>query len=194
MRLTDYLSMRIMADGKAGTMTPAMRETERARTRLDEAEAALNGFQMRHGDAVLSEVQQLEQQLRDVNNSLAGATQQQQSLQVDLAAASALKPNDVWSKPLPTGTSFPHSRISGKDMPAPAWRLPASRSIMDRNIRAALPPRMAWMPCSRWPPRRSASWSTVCGRMKTRCPGDRNSDWRTYQIPRSPEQPRCRPR
>ncbi|CUX42793.1 GumC family protein [Rhizobium oryzihabitans] len=106
MRLTDYLSMRIMADGKAGTMTPAMRETERARTRLDEAEAAVNGFQMRHGDAVLSEVQQLEQQLRDVNNSLAAATQQQQSLQVDLAAASTLKPNDLWSKPLPTGIAF----------------------------------------------------------------------------------------
>ena len=52
MRLTDYLSMRIMADGKAGTMTPAMREMERARTRMDEAEAALSGFQMRHGDAV----------------------------------------------------------------------------------------------------------------------------------------------
>ncbi|MGG2474941.1 hypothetical protein ACNVD4_06185, partial [Rhizobium sp. BR5] len=66
MRLTDYLSMRVMADGKAGTMTPAMREMERARTRLDEAEAALNGFQMRHNDAVMSEVQQLEQQLRDV--------------------------------------------------------------------------------------------------------------------------------
>ena len=45
MRLTDYLSMRIMADGKAGTMTPAMREMERARTRMDEAEAALSGFQ-----------------------------------------------------------------------------------------------------------------------------------------------------
>ncbi|HCD82377.1 MAG TPA: hypothetical protein DEQ45_00845, partial [Agrobacterium sp.] len=51
MRLTDYLSMRIMADGKAGTMTPTMRETERARTRLDEAEAAGNGFQIRPGDA-----------------------------------------------------------------------------------------------------------------------------------------------
>lgn len=106
MRLTDYLSMRVMADGKAGTMTPAMRETERARTRLDEAEAALNGFQMRHNDAVLSEVQQLEQQLRDVNDSLAGTTQQQQSLQTDLAVASALKPNDVLSKPLPAGAAF----------------------------------------------------------------------------------------
>jgi uncharacterized protein involved in exopolysaccharide biosynthesis len=106
MRLTDYLSMRVMADGKAGTMTPAMRETERARTRLDEAEAALNGFQMRHNDAVLSEVQQLEQQLRDVDDSLAGTTQQQQSLQTDLAVASALKPNDVLSKPLPAGAAF----------------------------------------------------------------------------------------
>ncbi|MES5044759.1 hypothetical protein ABVB72_05715 [Rhizobium nepotum] len=106
MRLTDYLSMRVMADAKAGTMTPAMRETERARTRLDEAEAALNGFQMRHNDAVLSEVQQLEQQLRDVDDSLAGTTQQQQSLQTDLAVASALKPNDVLSKPLPAGAAF----------------------------------------------------------------------------------------
>jgi uncharacterized protein involved in exopolysaccharide biosynthesis len=106
MRLTDYLSMRIMADGKAGTMTPAMRETERARTRLDEAEAALNGFQMRHGETVLSEVQQLEQQLRDLNDGLAGTTQQQQSLQTDLAVASGLKPNDVLSKPLPSGAAF----------------------------------------------------------------------------------------
>ncbi|MDH7804685.1 MULTISPECIES: hypothetical protein [unclassified Rhizobium] len=106
MRLTDYLSMRVMADGKAGTMTPAMRETERARTRLDEAEAALNGFQMRHGDTVLSEVQQLEQQLRDINDNLAGSTRQQQSLQTELAAASALKPNDVLSKPLPSGAAF----------------------------------------------------------------------------------------
>lgn len=106
MRLTDYLSMRVMADGKAGTMTPAMRETERARTRLDEAEAALNGFQMRHGDAVLLDVQQLEQQLRDINDSLAATTQQQQSLQADLTAASALKPSDVWSKPLPPGIAF----------------------------------------------------------------------------------------
>lgn len=106
MRLTDYLSMRVMADGKAGTMTPAMRETERARKRLDEAEAALNGFQMRHGDAVLSDVQQLEQQLRDVNDSLAGSTQHQQSLQADLTVASALKPNDILSKPLPTGAAF----------------------------------------------------------------------------------------
>ncbi|MCZ4429569.1 GumC family protein [Agrobacterium sp. SOY23] len=106
MRLTDYLSMRVMADGKAGTMTPAMRETERARKKLDEAEAAVNGFQMRHGDAVMTEAQQLEQQLRDVNDSLARATRQQQSLQADLAAASALKPNDVYSKPLPAGTAF----------------------------------------------------------------------------------------
>ncbi|MGV1818387.1 MULTISPECIES: GumC domain-containing protein [unclassified Agrobacterium] len=106
MRLTDYLSMRVMADGKAGTMTPAMRETERARTRLDEAEAALNGFQMRHGEAVLAEVQQLEQQLRDLNDSLAGTTQQQQSLQTDLAVATGLKPNDVLSKPLPSGAAF----------------------------------------------------------------------------------------
>lgn len=106
MRLTDYLSMRVIADGKAGTMTPAMRETERARTRLDEAEAALNGFQMRHGDAVMSEVQQLEQQLRDVNDRLAGITPQQQSIQADLTAASALKPNDVFVKPLPAGVAF----------------------------------------------------------------------------------------
>lgn len=106
MRLTDYLSMRIMADGKAGTMTPAMREMERARTRLDETEAALNGFQMRHGDAVMSEAQQLEQQLRDVNDSLARINQQQQSLQADLTAALALKPNDVFSRPLPVGMAF----------------------------------------------------------------------------------------
>ena len=106
MRLTDYLSMRIMADGKAGTMTPAMREMERARTRMDEAEAALSGFQMRHGDAVITEVQQLEQQLRDVNDRIAAATRQQQSLQSDLAAASALKPNDLFSKPLPSGIAF----------------------------------------------------------------------------------------
>ncbi|MFK3777884.1 hypothetical protein [Agrobacterium sp. NPDC089420] len=106
MRLTDYLSMRVMADGKAGTMTPAMRETERARTRLDEAEAALNGFQMRHGDAVLSEVQQLEQQLRDANDGLARTAQQQQSVQSDLAVAAALKPNDLLSKPLPSGAAF----------------------------------------------------------------------------------------
>ncbi|NSX89654.1 GumC family protein [Agrobacterium tumefaciens] len=106
MRLTDYLSMRVMADGRAGTMTPAMRQTERARTRLDEAEAALNGFQMRHGDAVLSEVQQLEQQLRDVNDSLARMAQQQQSLQADLTVAAALKPNDVLSKPVPAGAAF----------------------------------------------------------------------------------------
>lgn len=105
MRLTDYLSMRIMADGKAGTMTPAMREMERARTRMDEAEAALSGFQMRHGDAV-TEVQQLEQQLRDVNDRITAATRQQQSLQADLAAASALKPNDLFSKPLPSGIAF----------------------------------------------------------------------------------------
>jgi uncharacterized protein involved in exopolysaccharide biosynthesis len=97
MRLTDYLSMRVIADGKAGTMTPAMRETERARTRLDEAEAALNGFQMRHGDAVMAEAQQLEQQLRDVNDSLARTTRQQLSIQADLTAASALKPNDVFA-------------------------------------------------------------------------------------------------
>ncbi|MBW9078225.1 hypothetical protein CFBP5875_01155 [Agrobacterium pusense] len=105
MRLTDYLSMRIMADGKAGTMTPAVREMERARTRMDEAEAALSGFQMRHGDAV-TEVQQLEQQLRDVNDRITAATRQQQSLQADLAAASALKPNDLFSKPLPSGIAF----------------------------------------------------------------------------------------
>ncbi|MGP4750850.1 hypothetical protein [Agrobacterium pusense] len=105
MRLTDYLSMRIMADGKAGTMTPAVREMERARTRMDEAEAALSGFQMRHGDAV-TEVQQLEQQLRDVNERITAATRQQQSLQADLAAASALKPNDLFSKPLPSGIAF----------------------------------------------------------------------------------------
>ncbi|MFB7144177.1 hypothetical protein ACWGMK_03270 [Agrobacterium deltaense] len=106
MRLTDYLSMRVIADGKAGTMTPAMRETERARTRLDEAEAALNGFQMRHGDAVMAEAQQLEQQLRDVNDNLARTTRQQVSVQADLAAASALKPNDVFAKPLPAGEGF----------------------------------------------------------------------------------------
>ena len=106
MRLTDYLSMRIMADGKAGTMTPAVREMDRARTRMDEAEAALSGFQMRHGDAVITEVQQLEQQLRDVNDRIAAATRQQQSLQADLAAASALKPNDLFSKPLPSGIAF----------------------------------------------------------------------------------------
>lgn len=106
MRLTDYLSMRVIADGKAGTMTPAMRETERARTRLDEAEAALNGFQMRHGDAVMAEAQQLEQQLRDVNDSLARTTRQQVSVQADLTAASALKPNDVFAKPLPAGVGF----------------------------------------------------------------------------------------
>ncbi len=39
---------------------------------MDEAEAAVNGFQMRHGDAVLTEVQQLEQQLRDVNEGWRG--------------------------------------------------------------------------------------------------------------------------
>lgn len=106
MRLTDYLSMRVIADGKAGTMTPAMRETERARTRLDEAEAALNGFQMRHGDAVMAEAQQLEQQLRDVNDSLERTTRQQLAIQADLTAASALKPNDVFAKPLPAGVGF----------------------------------------------------------------------------------------
>ncbi|MBW9075578.1 GumC family protein [Agrobacterium deltaense] len=106
MRLTDYLSMRVIADGKAGTMTPAMRETERARTRLDEAEAALNGFQMRHGDAVMAEAQQLEKQLRDVNDSLARTTRQQLAIQADLTAASALKPNDVFAKPLPAGVGF----------------------------------------------------------------------------------------
>ncbi|OAE43723.1 GumC family protein [Agrobacterium tumefaciens] len=106
MRLTDYLSMRVMADGKAGTMTPAMRIMENARKKLDEAEAAVNGFQMRHGDAVLTEVQQLEQQLRDVNEELARSGREQQLVKADLTAAAALKPNDVFSKPLPAGAAF----------------------------------------------------------------------------------------
>lgn len=106
MRLTDYLSMRIMADGEAGAITPAMRETERARIKLDEAEAALNGFQMRHGETVLAEVQQLEKQLRGIDETLADSTRQQQMLQGHLAAATTLRPSDIWSKQLPSGAAF----------------------------------------------------------------------------------------
>lgn len=106
MRLSDYVSMRVMADGKAGTMTPAMREAERARTALDKAEAAVNGFQMRHGDTALPEIQQLEQRLHDIENARGSTLERQQAAEADLASASALKANDVLSNPLPASAAF----------------------------------------------------------------------------------------
>ncbi len=167
MRLTDYLSMRVMADGKAGTMTPAMRIMENARKKLDEAEAAVNGFQMRHGDAVLTEVQQLEQQLRDVNEGLARSGREKQLVKADLTAVAALKPNDVFSKPLPTVRLFLHLRISGKSTRAPAWRLPPFLSTMVRNIPAASLPRTRWMPCRRLRLPHCGKCSTGCGRTRS---------------------------
>ncbi|NWJ24895.1 hypothetical protein [Rhizobium sp. RM] len=106
MRLADYVSMRVMADGRAGTMTPAMREAERARTTFDKAEAAVSGFQMRHGDTALPEVQQLEQQLHDLESVGLSTRQRQQAVEADLTSASVLKANDVLANPLPGSSAF----------------------------------------------------------------------------------------
>lgn len=106
MRIADYVAMRIIADASAGRAAPAIREEDTARAALDKAEAELTGFQMRYGNVSVSQMQTLQQQIADIDTAVSSLNRERDEMRGAMTAASAMKPDDVFSKPLPSATAF----------------------------------------------------------------------------------------
>ncbi|WHA40789.1 hypothetical protein [Agrobacterium larrymoorei] len=105
-KIVDYLSRRVARDVGGDHSEPELRAVESARKALDAAEAALTGFQMRHGNDAVSRMQTLQQKMHEADINLSALAQSEHDLSQAVNTASAMKADDVLTKTLPPLPAF----------------------------------------------------------------------------------------
>lgn len=105
-RIADYLALRVVKEIGAERHDPQLQAVEAARVALDSAEAALTGFQMRHGNDAVSRIQSLQQKIREDEAETTSLAASQRELSDALASASSMKLDDVLSRNLPPVAAF----------------------------------------------------------------------------------------
>lgn len=105
-KIAQYFAARIVKEIGAGSDQSSLGTLETARLALDSAEAALSGFQMRHGDDAVSHIQSLQQKIREDDAARAALKARQTELEDAMSFASSMKVNDVLNRSLPTLAAF----------------------------------------------------------------------------------------
>ncbi|MDQ1185094.1 hypothetical protein [Agrobacterium larrymoorei] len=100
-RIVDYLARQVVKGVGGDHAEPALQAVEKARTALDAAEGALTGFQMRHGNDIVSRIQGLQQSLHEADARIAALSEKEHDLAQAVTKVSAMKTNDVLTKALP---------------------------------------------------------------------------------------------
>ncbi|SCX04281.1 hypothetical protein DSM25558_0645 [Agrobacterium sp. DSM 25558] len=105
-RIADYFAARIVKNIGAEQRDPELQAVERARVALDSAEAALTGFQMRHGNDAVSRIQGLQQKIREDEANAATLSAKSTELADGISAATSMKVADVLNGNLPAMAAF----------------------------------------------------------------------------------------
>ncbi len=105
-KIAQYFAARIVKEIGAGSDQSSLGTLEAARLALDSAEAALSGFQMRHGDDAVSHIQSLQQKIREDDAARAALKARQTELEDAMSFASSMKVNDVLNRSLPALAAF----------------------------------------------------------------------------------------
>ncbi|MGL4094233.1 hypothetical protein [Agrobacterium cavarae] len=100
-RIVDYLARQVVKGVGGDHAEPALHAVEKARTALDAAEGALTGFQMRHGNDIVSRIQGLQQSLHESDATIAALGEKEHDLAQAVTKVSAMKTDDVLTKALP---------------------------------------------------------------------------------------------
>ncbi len=100
-RIVDYLARQVVKGVGGDHAEPALQAVEKARTALDAAEGALTGFQMRHGNDIVSRIQGLQQSLHEADATIAALSEKEHDLAQAVTKVSAMKTDDVLTKALP---------------------------------------------------------------------------------------------
>ncbi len=105
-RIAEYFASRIVRDIGSEQRNPELQAVEAARVALDSAEAALTGFQMRHGNDAVSRIQGLQQRIREDDATTAALTAKNGELAGAISSASSMKVEDVLNRNLPAIDTF----------------------------------------------------------------------------------------
>lgn len=105
-RIADYLASRAVREIGGERHDPQRQAVETARLALDSAEAALTGFQMRHGDDAVSRIQGLQQKIRDDDAETQALVSRKTELTDAIASAASMKLDDALSATLPPLPAF----------------------------------------------------------------------------------------
>ncbi len=105
-RIADYFAARIVKDIGVEQRDPELQAVEKARLALDSAEAALTGFQMRHGNDAVSRIQGLQQRIREEEAATATLSTKSTELADGISAATSMKVEDVLNRNLPAMAAF----------------------------------------------------------------------------------------
>lgn len=105
-RITGYLASRIAGEIGTERHDPQLQAVEKARVALDSAEAALTGFQMRHGGEAVGHIQGLQQKIREDDATTATLVQRDNELEEAITSAASMKADDVLSRNLPILPEF----------------------------------------------------------------------------------------
>lgn len=105
-QISDYLSRRLVTMVNTGSLAPASQIVDVARAALDKTEASLTGFQMRHGNEFVSQMQELQQRLQEAQASASSVQTRQRDIATALAKAMAMKPQEVFTTAPPSDNAF----------------------------------------------------------------------------------------
>lgn len=105
-RIADYVSSRIITEVGIRGHEPGLQVLEQARKGLDNADAALTGFQMRHGEEAISRIRSLQQSRLDIDATIAALSRHSEELKDAVATVSAMKRDDILTKSLPALAAF----------------------------------------------------------------------------------------
>lgn len=105
-RIADYFAGRVVKEFGSQRGEASAGDLETARVALDNAGAALAGFQMRHGDDAVSRIQSLQQKIRDDDATIASLRARQTQLEDAITAASSMKVDSVLNGSLPALAAF----------------------------------------------------------------------------------------
>ncbi|WP_284757327.1 hypothetical protein [Agrobacterium sp. fls2-241-TYG-188a] len=105
-KIAQYFAARIVKEIGGGADQSSLGTLEMARLALDSAEAALSGFQMRHGDDAVSHIQNLQQKIREDDAARAALKARQTELEDAMSFASSMKVSDVLNRSLPALAAF----------------------------------------------------------------------------------------
>lgn len=105
-RIADHLAVRVVKDIGAERHDHQLQAVEAARVALDSAEAALSGFQMRHGNDAVSRIQGLQQKIRDEEAATVTLAARNRELGDAISSATSMKIDDVLSRALPAMADF----------------------------------------------------------------------------------------
>ncbi|NTE85431.1 hypothetical protein [Agrobacterium rubi] len=105
-KITDHMATLVIKQIGVEQQAPELQAVEKARVALDSAEAALTGFQMRHGNDAVSRIQSLQQKLREDDALSADLHGKSTELADAISTASAMKVDDVLNRTLPPLSIF----------------------------------------------------------------------------------------